>query len=403
MNRKEAHIPFLDHLRGVAVLFVFLSHIMGSAFRVWELPWDGMWRSFHVNPLFLALLPGSWGFAGVAIFFVVSGFCIHLSHQRSSRDSWTEFSIRRFFRIYPPYLIAVMMIAFLPPWHNVSLQDPESVGNLASHLLMLHNYHTSWFFNMNGAFWSIAIECQLYLIYPLLLLLTERFGWRKAMVIVGAIELLARAAVSGYMVIHRHDIAHVTDGIGSVLFEKNLALGILSHSPFFYWFSWSLGAAIAEAWMKGNVPQLGVDKLAIIGGLSLGAYLFRPASSFVFTGASLITTWLLCYLLNHREERAAWIPQFLKNHLKLAGVLSYSIYLYHLTLNGLILTFIRTHIPAHVLKHFVVLGILGAGWFPGLLFCWLYYRGVELPSIEIGKRIIHRKRLAARPLVPELS
>ena len=60
-------------------------------------------RSFTLDPIEIV---------GVAIFFVVSGFCIHLSFRRGAPGDWRGFFIRRFFRIYPPYFLAVLIFAF---------------------------------------------------------------------------------------------------------------------------------------------------------------------------------------------------------------------------------------------------------------------------------------------------
>ncbi len=103
------HLPFLDLLRGVAILLVFLHHSLGAAYGYYWQPWKGMFPDFHDARAPWQLFPLTMGNCGVAIFFVVSGFCIHLSHYRSNssgigRETWWSFAIKRFFRIYPPSL-----------------------------------------------------------------------------------------------------------------------------------------------------------------------------------------------------------------------------------------------------------------------------------------------------------
>ena len=94
INRR---IDFLDPIRGVAILLVFGYHSLGAAFGHDQLPWGHWFRDFKVAPSFLPLIPVTFGWAGVAIFFVVSGFCIHLSFSRSPQ--WRLFFWRRFFRV----------------------------------------------------------------------------------------------------------------------------------------------------------------------------------------------------------------------------------------------------------------------------------------------------------------
>src|SRR5580698_10110157 len=69
-----------DVLRGVAILAVFVYH---ATLRAW--PWNGWWRDFHHVPgaTTRASYRLSFGWAGVALFFVLSGFCIHVSFLRA--------------------------------------------------------------------------------------------------------------------------------------------------------------------------------------------------------------------------------------------------------------------------------------------------------------------------------
>ncbi|HXC36779.1 MAG TPA: acyltransferase family protein, partial [Candidatus Acidoferrales bacterium] len=100
MNGSRKHIELLDYVRAVAIISVLLFHTLGSTFGYEDLPWHGWLRGFSVPVSFLCLLPFSYGGMGVAIFFVVSGFCIHLSFQQQGKE-WRSFWIRRFWRIYP--------------------------------------------------------------------------------------------------------------------------------------------------------------------------------------------------------------------------------------------------------------------------------------------------------------
>ena len=99
-SKTNTHIDFLDLVRGVAILMVLTLHatngwVFSAAPSVWrciEKPeWFFHFIIFH-------------GHYGVAIFFVVSGFCIHLSFQKLR--NWPVFFTKRFFRIYPPSLVS---------------------------------------------------------------------------------------------------------------------------------------------------------------------------------------------------------------------------------------------------------------------------------------------------------
>lgn len=116
------HFQFLDGARGVAILAVLLFHCIGVSFGRDQLSWNGWLRDFTASRSLLALLPISYGWVGVPIFFVVSGFCIHWSFLKStpgieahaqpskihSKFQWRSFFLRRFFRIYPRYLLTLL-------------------------------------------------------------------------------------------------------------------------------------------------------------------------------------------------------------------------------------------------------------------------------------------------------
>src|SRR5437899_2401642 len=102
--KTSKHIELLDYTRGIAIISVLFFHTLGVMFGYDMLPWNGWLRDFSSDQdSFLNFLPFSFGQAGVAIFFVVSGFCIHISFQQQGQK-WSGFFIRRFSRIYPAFL-----------------------------------------------------------------------------------------------------------------------------------------------------------------------------------------------------------------------------------------------------------------------------------------------------------
>ena len=57
MTRKNLHVGFLDHIRGFAILYVFVFHCLGAAYKMDQLPWSGWLRGWGVPGSFLAFLP----------------------------------------------------------------------------------------------------------------------------------------------------------------------------------------------------------------------------------------------------------------------------------------------------------------------------------------------------------
>ena len=193
MKSSQAHLPFLDLFRGIAILSVFLFHSLHAAYGFTELPCKGLFRDFKALNSPLLLYPLTYGPMGVAMFFVVSGFCIHLSYARSSSHTWGEFSRKRFFRIYPPCLLVLLAFYFMWPFRTYSLSSPSMTRQLWTHLFEAHNLSGDTFYGINGSFWSISVEIQLYTIYPVMLFLVWKFGWRYSLLIVAIAELAIRS------------------------------------------------------------------------------------------------------------------------------------------------------------------------------------------------------------------
>lgn len=183
------HNPSLDGLRAIAVLLVVLSH--GSAKLL--APKTGM--------------TGAGGI-GVGIFFVLSGYLITslLLRERSNRGriSLSDFYMRRLLRIWPLYyavlLFQVVVLVHInaQQWGSlwVSTHSPQyaAYGHVWwSYLVFLQNYVSDIkAVGLGlGVYWSLAIEEQYYLVWPLILIALTRVSWRWAVpaFLVGATAL----------------------------------------------------------------------------------------------------------------------------------------------------------------------------------------------------------------------
>jgi len=374
----KRHIDFLDPIRGLAILLVFLYHSLGASFGRDALPWGHWFREFTVTRSFLPLLPLTFGWAGVAIFFVVSGFCIHLSYSR--QPDWPLFFQRRFFRIYPPYLAALLFFAFLFPITRLHFNSLNAVGQFLSHLGLVHNINEKTYFGINSSFWSIAVEVQLYVIYPLLLALVSRFGWRQSLFGLAAIELALRLTDGALL---------TTNGYGLPTW--------VSASPIAYWFSWSIGAFLAERYVHGQpLPAPRPSSCFLLALLAVECGFIKPLSTLCFFLFALLTAAVIARLLQEPESNGN--PGALQRHLQNVGVWSFSLYLLHQPML-LIIPRIAEHAAPHVHLHpLVIFAICLASWAVIVPLSRLSYEYCELPSIALGKR--WQKRRTARHAVP---
>jgi peptidoglycan/LPS O-acetylase OafA/YrhL len=310
--RSSGHLEKLDVLRALAILGVFCFHFLSAVNGVDALPWkDRVWRDFSANqPALLRWgYPLSLGWSGVALFFVLSGFLIHLTSVKaadSGRLSVKGFYQRRFWRIYPPYFMALIVIV---AFQLVVTRRPAGSLQFVMHLFLVHNLYSVTIFGINPAFWSLGTEMQFYLLYPLLLLFRRRWGMTGALILTLVVGVASRACIT----------ALYTRTYGFVPAMADTAFATVT------WFEWAVGAWLAERYYSGE-PALPLKRwhVVLMGMAFVGITLFRPLVIFQFTAASLFFACVLDRYVRSeaplsRIERAV-IP---------VGLCSYSFYLFH--------------------------------------------------------------------------
>lgn len=346
---------------------------MLESFGLWEIPWRGWFRSLEGSKEKLLFLPVLNNHAGVAIFFAVSGFCIHLSHAR--RSDWNAFYIKRFFRIYPPYLLALLFFALFYGPTRIDLGTSAGTQQLFSHLFLIHNHHPDYFGAINPSFWSIVIEVQLYLLYPLMLTLIDAFGWKKTLSGIAILEITLRLG-------------------WSALFSLDLAASSFSsidRIPFTFWFSWAIGAFVADRYVRGKTFVVKRRILTFLLFAAFGLNWFKPTHSLVFTlVATLTALWIMRSIAAIDSKKCEQSgPEML---LARIGVISYGIYLIHQPLlylaRPLAARFVTGWIaPLHVYASCLSIALIA------IFVSVAFYKLIEVPCIGIGSRRAKRKTI----------
>ena len=158
LNKSRPHYPALDGIRGVAILLVVIYHNFG-----------------FINKYFFL------GWLGVDLFFVLSGFLITdiLLSTVGSPNYLRNFYIRRVLRIFPLYfLMLIVFLLLLPLFPYFKTQFNYYTENQ----FWLWTYFQNWLFIIKPAassnilhhFWSLAVEEQFYLLWPLVILLIKK-------------------------------------------------------------------------------------------------------------------------------------------------------------------------------------------------------------------------------------
>jgi peptidoglycan/LPS O-acetylase OafA/YrhL len=174
---QTQRVAGLDGIRGLAALYVVINHVFLRAFPGYPVDHAPFWAGWFI-----------YGRFAVVVFIVLSGFSLALSPARRGwrLDGISRFAQRRAWRILPAYwaalafsLAAAWLIA---PQPGHGMPDAKSVlvnGLLVQNIVGAHS--------PNAAFWSMAVEAQLYLVFPLLLLMVRQRG---AIVMVGTVTLV---------------------------------------------------------------------------------------------------------------------------------------------------------------------------------------------------------------------
>lgn len=163
MTQFNEHLPGLDFLRSIAIVWVMLFH----SFVVGGLGPQYEWLS-------------RYGWMGVDLFFVLSGYLIGVQVLKAFAAgrafSFAEFYARRAFRILPAYLAVLMLYAFWPAFR-------EAPGLEPSWKFLSFSLNLDIDYDANAAFshaWSLCVEEQFYLFFPVLTwLCCRRLGHRR--------------------------------------------------------------------------------------------------------------------------------------------------------------------------------------------------------------------------------
>jgi len=358
----------IDALRGIAALGVVFYHCLQ--------PVGGVPGSLLDWPAYLIRFGSSFGYIGVFLFFVISGFCIHLQWAKASSAGqvadirFGAFWKRRIRRLYPPYLIALAFYVLLPAFTTGINFSHFFFYDVAMHLAMLHNLDPKTCYSINGVFWTLAIEEQLYLAYFLLLFLRTRWGWGRTI----AICLLVRL---GWLVLSH--VIWLATGTGVPVPEAAAS----------HWFTWALGAIGVEAvfgliqlprWCR-NIWLSGT----LIIGASATSYLLPlvPKDTLLHNLSWFLIhpMWGLGFFI--LVNRAVSAERGWKSKLKLPalvsifatlGIFSYSIYLTHEMVIMQSWRFVDSTLPP-ILN--VVIVILAT-----IVFAWIFFWFCERPYMK---------------------
>jgi peptidoglycan/LPS O-acetylase OafA/YrhL len=362
--KEHKEIRSLTGLRGVAAVYVVFHHyFLGLSFT---------------NPFntFLA-----HGYLAVDLFFVLSGFVMTLNYSRMFHGGWSRTSMltflsRRVARVYPLYLMATTcaLLLIMAGW----LENPTSSSLKVSFVMNLAMVQ-AWGFgpSLDGPGWSISAEWAAYLLFPLLLSVAffrkPLWGWLSAVTSVAVLVflcLLPAAAVHNLRPLAIMDLHSSYRGISVWRCLPEFTLGILAARI--------AGSKTAD-WLGSN-RWIG---LALCFSILVMMTVPRADLAVVLLFPALI----LCLSSDNS------FPSFIlgSKPIHYLGVLSYSLYLVHDLLGGLMgwtHRYAHAHGLAHAQTYAALLGIVLT--FP-IAAC--AYRVIELPGRRFLRNLLEERCL----------
>jgi peptidoglycan/LPS O-acetylase OafA/YrhL len=332
VEKKKRHLYSLDLLRGFAALSVCLLHFtVGVLPNVWNTP---------LTSLF------GWGYLGVQIFFIISGFVIPYVLDRSaySVGDFASFMGKRILRICPPSYFAILLIISQRLFidfvinHNRTYTADLSFRQIIDNLLYTVPYTSGkWF---NGVFWTLAVEFQYYVLIGLC------FGLLKK----GLLQVVIFALLCNLL-------------FSLPLFEK---VQFFAYNTYFV-----LGMII---WMQysGRIktPQFWVSAF-------LALCLIYYQTNYLAMIFSLVTT--LCILYFNVKSR---IFSFF-------GRISYSLYLLHHV--------VGTTVEAFWIKIFPVVTLIEKSWLLAacligtIIASYIFHQLIEMPFMKLAERAFKKR------------
>ena len=380
-------IKGLDGLRAIAFLLVFV---------------------FHLN-----WLPFGW--MGVQLFFVLSGFLItgiliEMKARFRSKAYFVKFYGRRFLRIFPLYYLYLFLIWLVVGWMAVARYKPQITSLFYDQFPYALAYVYDFFmasslFERSSSFlthfWSLAVEEQFYIIWPLLVFLTPTAKQKKVFLAVIAFSFLFRlssillqtAAAPAFLKEDPTQVVYVLPFSHMDAFAFGALITVMdlpkARTQFF-------GLLIALPILASLVDILAVGKWETP--LSLGFSLLMQNSYKSVWGYTALN--YLFALLIFGVARQGWFLGLLEARpMRYLGVISYGLYVYHLP----IIWFLTAPFKISAMRPVPILNA-AAALILTVLIASLSYRLVEKPLIDLKDRFFSLKEGSADPrLVSDLE
>jgi len=353
VTRDGLWIPEVDGLRFVAILSVFLFHMLGEVMN----------RSGRIIPVETGYL---WlerilenGNRGVPLFFVISGMILAMPFARqyllgAKPISLRKYYMRRVTRLEPPYIASLILAALL-----VAIYQKGVTAGFLGHLLASMVYQHSLIFGMvspvNAVTWSLEIEIQFYLLAPLAMQIyrMRRTGLRRVLLAVTILGL----------------------GVLQAPFQAwiRFNMSILFYAQYFL-----MGLLVADVFVL-DLEKMKPSWLWDLAGIAALVAIFVPANSaMLHTLMPIAIAVLFAAAMRSRGLRRVFANEWVA----VVGGMCYSVYLLHFLLIAVLFKITRHAIlpGATFFANYAIQLLLIT--LPVLLLCAGFYVLIERPCMD---------------------
>lgn len=361
------YLGYLDGIRGMAALYVFIGHFAGEIAGK---------AGVHQMPVALSLFCRifGWGHFAVSVFIVLSGYVLMLPivKSRELRGGIGSYFIRRARRILPPYYAAIflslLIIGMVPGLRSGvgfigwdSCLPAFKADVIVTHLLLIHNWYWDTVYKINGPAWTVATEWQIYFLLPFVFLPL----WRK----MGIAGLIISGIILGYaphFIFNRYYEMACPHYIA--LFALGMAGAAITHGE--------VNKRVHKMpWGMGSLFFLTLSILSTIKGADWVHHHYYIIDAVVGLSA-------MC-LIVYGAGRTDRLRFFNSNPVAALGAFSYSLYLIHFPIIGAIDHYlIRAHTPFLPSAIVLILCMI-----PVVGFAYLFHLAFEKPFLTTSKRI----------------
>ena len=356
-------IPELDGLRGVAILLVLSFHFVNNQL---------VSTSSSVGKILARVT--SFGWVGVDLFFVLSGFLIGsiLLRNRLSLRFFRTFYIRRFVRIVPNYYLLLLVFMLLRKLPVVAENHFMSGGGeipIWSYFAMVHNIFMA---NLNSlgndaisVTWSIGIEEQFYILFPIILYFLNPRYIPHFLVLVIIMANLIRIGFERWIppyVLLPCRMDAIAMGVGVAWIDQKVGVREVAVRKAKLLFSLMIISVISCSYLYFKYKDIGFVRNTIF--------------ALVF---SILLIWSL-------SDRSKLLGEFLRNrYLMWIGTISYSLYLFHYIILGLFHEIFLNN-QGVIIRNMKDVVLTISAFCLSIIFSWIIYKYIEAPCVRIGKK-----------------